>query len=207
MKRIIALSLMLLLLLFGSCALAEYKELLNPNLDIWCNNYNSFFLSMFAEGGDYSGDSILMGGKIIYDPTQTRVSYYGDAVADGGLSSTKGTYMVGMGAGVENEDLWYISFTFGANASGDDIVQHSMCAMLACLPLGLNLGDGESAVDNLTALLMPLLTSEKDIAIKYCDLVFVKKDLGGKLLFSIDSNDFYDGFYAGTISNFLDLDE
>ena len=208
MKRIVSLILLSLLLLVSVPALGEYLELQNPTLLSWCDAYNAYYLAFMDSSDDFSGDSILLGGNIVYDPTQTRKSYYGDAVADGGLTSTLGTYVVGMGAGVENEDLWYVSFTFDASAKENDVLVHSMCAVLASQAGGLYLGEGEEVGEMVNLLLNPLLSSSEDLAVKYCDIVLVSKHLsGGKLLLSIDSYDFYDGFYAGTVANFIDLDE
>ena len=110
MKRIVALILCLSLSLSCSGALA-LSELINPNVSQFCFYYMQYAMALSESVDDFSilEKLAFSAGKIGYFDHDARTGYTGQKVADGGASNQLGTCTLGVGAGLSNENLWYVT--------------------------------------------------------------------------------------------------
>lgn len=214
MKRILAFALVLALSLMPLTALAELKTLDNPHLIKWNEIFTMLTLNSFSEnpGGEY----VLSSGTINYDPDTMRSNSEGIHMADGGFTSSEGSYSLGQGASPEAEDMWYVSFTYTQDTDWQIIVDNTInmvfaCAYMADVPEdGTPIADGfgetdEERSDTIQSILMVLLASEEAIAVEVGDFVFISKPLGNQLLITFDTLAFYNAFYKGSIENYFIL--
>lgn len=214
MKRII--SLLLCLTLTCSAVGAFAAELVNPYVETYCNLYVKFMVSIAEDLGDpeFYDHFAFSSGKILYYPQDVRTGYTGQKVADGGTSNSLGTCTFGCGAGVDNENLWYVTNTFSAGA---DQLAITACALVMCYvawPMCPELGaDADEAYENASILADLLLNCNVSTAYQIGNVVFFVKPLdgrsplnGGMFIIGVNSLDFYNEFYYGTIPNYIVLD-
>lgn len=195
MKRLNrGIALILCLLLALPAARADEKA--NPSVAAWCDAYNTLMLNISSN----LSDVLLVSGNIQYaasDIDQSR----GVSMVYGGAYSPESTYAIGMGSGLENDDLWYVSFTY-YNAQAKDIQYTMLCSILSSLAVGVDLGGQDEAMESARYILSALISADSDVAMELDGVVFVFKSLSSGLLFALDSKAYYDTFYKGSISNY-----
>lgn len=207
MKKRIAL-LLVGLLLFG-CLTAGCAEgmliLDNPVLIGWAVNYGAMELLMQEQG--IPMDSHGVNGSISYYEKNIRTGANGERVADGGAYSKQGTYMLGMGAGVDQEDLWYVTMTFNAGADKDQCANNVFCMLYAFDDLRETLSASEN--DGLLQEMINMLVGDNGtFGIQLNGKIIMRKELGnGQVIIGVDSIPFYEAFYAGSLTEYYNLDE
>ena len=201
---VLALVLAVALLPLSAFAQDEYEFVVNPNLELWSQYYQALHLNMLADGEALS-DSILPGARILYMENNVRRGSGGERVIDGGMTSEHGTFTIGMGAGVDDDALWYLSFSYNANADLDVIMYNTLFTLIALEAAELM---PELDTEYLTIVAQAMINSDEDIAMEVGDLVLAGKWLGsGQRLVLVNSLPFYDAFYLGTIENYISLND
>ena len=204
MKRTLSLLLVTVLLLACASALGEtaYEVLVNPTLAEWAEGFFTYNL-MLLQNEIYLSDNIIPSANIIYNPAYVRSGSDGQRIADGGVTSEEGTFSVGMGAGIDDETMWYVTFTYNTNADREVIIYNTVNMLMAFRAIGA-LGDVES--DLIVDLTDALLSSTESVAYELGDAVVAVKQLdNGQLLIMVDSLEFYNAFYKGSIANYTRL--
>lgn len=214
MKRIV--SLLLCLFLACSAAGAFADELVNPYITTHCEMYIHFMLSAAESLNDmeFLDNFAFTAGKILYNRRDTRIGYTGQRVADGGAMNDLGTCTIGCGAGVDNEELWYVTNTFSAGMEPHVLSTSALAMFLSAWPMCPAMGaDADEAYENAGALADLLLSCNVSTAYQIGNLVFFCKPLdgraplnGGMFILGVNSLDFYNEFYYGTIPNYIVLD-
>lgn len=197
--------LLVLCLVFQNVALAsdeEWHEYINPNLKDWSDAFNTYF-----SNGDTSS-TMSSSYKIRYQDNDIVVSDNGIRMVHGGKSREGVDYVMGMGSSLDDPDLFYVSFTF-YNAFDEKMgAGLRFLALLAAANCGLDLGDtDDDMVHNVDYLCQRILDEKEGIALSYKGFVIASKKLDTGYLFVIDTQEYYDAFYKGSIDNYVDLNE
>lgn len=211
MKRILALIVCLTLALSCSGALA-LEELINPNAEVLCSTYFMYTMALAESVENYGilENLTFSAGKIGYFPSDARTGYTGQKVADGGATNELGTCTLGVGAGIDNENLWYVTNTYSAGLDYLTLRVSAISMVMASHGLGVNLGDdAETAIATAMDLADLLLASTTATAYQLDDVVYFCKPLdsrapleGGMFILGVNSLEFYNEFYYGTIKNY-----
>lgn len=129
-------------------------------------------------------------------------------VVDGGTYSAKKTFDVGTGCGLTDEDLWYITFTFNKNTTTKTILYNTNALVFSTSRVTYLGKDVKEYAQNAEDLTRVLLESKENIAIEVDEkIVLFKKGIGdGKIIVGVNSKEFYDLFYKGTIENYYTID-
>ncbi|MDD3411716.1 MAG: hypothetical protein PHY12_13010 [Eubacteriales bacterium] len=202
-RRILAMLLIAAMLCTASAVCAEeLQTLTNPYITAWGQLYTEALniekmtdMALFSEPKIHYADSGVRNGL--------KTGASGAVVANGGVHSQKETFTVGMGAGVDNPELWYVSFVFTGKTSEQDLVYTVAAMLIGCHAVGLDLstGDGEYE-EHVMQVLEKLLSGKRPLMIEANGLVLVAKDLGdGQQLFAVDSLAYFDDFYYSDRSN------
>ncbi len=171
----------------------------NAKLSDWYRSYYKRVHSLES----YTGDRGPATDMVMINYSETRKSMDGEEVADGGMTSLGGTFSIGVGSGVDNEELWYATLTFPADIDEQVMEINTLMAVAACQAVGIDFGDDDEIIYTLAGF---LCYSEGDAAVEIGDLVLATKILsGGQRLVMFDSLDFYNGFYAGSIEDYTVL--
>lgn len=211
MKKMFVTMLVMVMLFCVNVNANEMCTLENPDIMKFAEHYAGFHLDLMSRDEPmFLSDNILFGGKINYNEDDARVGYSGKKVADGAIYSEYGTFMIGCGAGIEDEDLWYVSFTYEKNADPDVMLYNTYFMMgssedffNALMESGY---DEEEQDELMMEILQELLTTKEPIAIETGDVVFVSKELGsGQRLIVLDSKEMYEEFYKGSIDNYMEV--
>lgn len=210
MKRIVALILCLTLSLSCSGALA-LSELINPNVSQFCFYYMQYAMALSESVDDFSilEKLAFSAGKIGYFDHDARTGYTGQKVADGGASNQLGTCTLGVGAGLSNENLWYVTNTYYPGLDYLTLRVSAISMILASDGLGVSLGEDDTAVATAMELADMLLASTESTAYQLDDVVYFCKLLdgrtpleGGMFILGVNSLEFYNEFYYGSIKNY-----
>lgn len=207
MKKLFSLLLVLTLALgLALPARADYQLYASDTLSTWCQTFTTYLLA-YADVSEDPVDVLTSTGGIIYDEASFNYSEDGVLVVSGGAYSTNNTMTLGIGTGMdENEDYWYASILYNAEASDSTIIYSGVAFMQACSALGLNLGGEETYLDN-AFMLLDILFSSEDIAVEKDGMVLVHKIFeGGSELLAVDSLAYYNGFYYNDTENYIVLD-
>ena len=183
----------------------------NPNLVKWAEEYLSWHLTLMAQDEPVMlEDSMTFSGRINYNEEDARTGYNGKKAADGGTYSENGTFSLGAGAGLDDDNLWYVSFTYEKNADSDVMLYNTYFMLLSSEDLLDGLSD--AGLDNSEAgkfaakMTQQLLLSEEDMAIQTGNVVAVSKKLStGQRLVALETVDFYEEFYKGSIENYITI--
>ncbi len=207
MKKGIALFVVLTLLtgMAGPGTAENLLDVENPTLINWSINNSVLLLQLMSSGCDVdpTGDN----GIIHYRKNDVRTGSGGEKVADGGAYSQKGTYMLGMGAGVDREDLWYVTMTFRADGDEDMRYYNVFCMLAAFDDLYALMAGSEDESALFEGMLDRLVLQEGSVGIQYGGKVLMRKDLGTSIIIGVDSLPFYEAFYAGSLTEYYNLDE
>lgn len=196
-------------LLLSVCATAgwaeEMKILDNPVLIEWAINCAAMELIVEQEG--ISIDRHEANGSISYYEKNIRFGANGERVADGGTYSKQGTYMLGMGAGVDQEDLWYVTMTFNPGVDKDQCANIIFCMLYAFNDLRETLS-AEGNEGLLQEIINQLVGDNGTFGIQLNQKIIMRKELGnGQVIIGVDSIPFYEAFYAGSLTEYYNLDE
>ena len=206
MKKALPLLLALLLLCCaaGAASADELLYLENPTLTQWSATNSALQLTLRKEGMpvDLSGDN----GVIAYYEKNVRTGVNGERVADGGTYSEKNTYMLGMGAGVDREDLWYVTMTYNAGTDLEECYNNTVCMLLAFDDLYVLMAGTEDEAALLDGIL-GRLTTEGSVGFQVGGKVLMRKDIGGQFIIGVDSVAFYDAFYPNSLEEYYNFDE
>lgn len=184
----------------------------NPNLVKWAESYLACHLTLLMQDEPVMlDDSMTFSGKINYDESMIRWGNgSGKEVVDGGVGSAKGTFAIGAGAGLDDDNLWYVSFTYEKNVDSDVMLYNTYFMLLSSEDLldglsdaGLDDSETEKIMIQIT---QQLLMPEEDIAIQTGNMVAVsKKTDAGQRLIALETVDFYEEFYKGSIENYITI--
>lgn len=178
----------------------------NPTLISWSATFSTLQLLLQESGKpvDFCSDN----GSIGYYERNVRTGAHGERVADGGAYSQDGNYILGMGAGVDREDLWYVTLTFGPQSDPDQCFNNTLCMLYAFDDL-FSVFSGEDGDTSLITDVMELLVrTEETVGIQINQKVLMRKEIGnGQFIVGVDSLAFYEAFYAGSLTTYYNLDE
>lgn len=209
MKKIVALLLSLVLVCSTASALADYQSYTSKTLALWCNAFN-YYATALAQNDSLSGavDLPVAGGSIIYNESSYTYGYSGVGVIHGGAYSPNNTVTLGVGTGLDDqENYWYASLTYSAEASSATNQVAGFAFMLACVETGLPLDKNSSDFFSTMGLILDTLWSSDNMAIQMGDLVLVHKMISGnRHLLAVDSLAYYDEFYYNDTENYIVLD-
>lgn len=183
----------------------ELLILENPSLITWSACFAVLQLTMQSKGlpVDFSTDNGIIG----YYEKNIRTGANGERVADGAAFSEKNSYMLGMGAGVDREDLWYVTMTFGADTDPGVCYNNVTCMLLAFDDISALMGGDEDEQELLNGMLDRLVFQSGSVGFQYGGKVLMRKDLGSRFIIGVDSLAFYEAFYAGSLTEYYNLDE
>ncbi len=207
MKKIISALLILALVacITGFASADELLTLENPTLVAWSVKNTAMQLTLQQQGlpVDFSNDN----GIIRYYEKDIRTGANGERVADGGAYSEKNTYMIGMGAGVDLEDLWYVTMTYSIDTNIDECYNNVACMLVAFDDIRALMGGNEDEQALLNGILDRLVLESGSVGFQYGGKVLMRKDIGSQFIIGVDSKAFYDAFYAGSLTEYYNLDE
>ena len=207
MKKIIAL-ILALILATGAVGLALADDLLildNPTLIEWSATCTALQLVMQSQ--NLPVDLCSDNGSIGYYEKNIRKGSNGERVADGGTYSQKKTYMLGMGAGVDREDLWYVTMTYSTDTNIDECYNNVACMLLAFEDIHALLNGSEDEKALLEDILNRLVLQSGSVGFQYNGKVLMRKDIGQQFIIGVDSVAFYEAFYAGSLTEYYNLDQ
>lgn len=214
MKRIASLILCIILVLnFTGAFAAELNELINPYAESFCTQYTLFTLLLCDDAlNDINVlDNLAFStGNIRYFSSDARKGYTGQKVADGGAMNELGTCTIGVGAGIDNEDLWYVTNTYSGGLDYQTLLISAVAMCMASNGLGVNLGtDIDEVVNTSMQLAKMLISCTETTAYQLDDVVYLCKLLdnrspleGGMFILGVESLDFYNEFYYGSVENY-----
>ncbi|MDR9831737.1 hypothetical protein RCJ22_39820, partial [Vibrio sp. FNV 38] len=131
-KAVSVLVALIMLLTLSSAAYAERGELLelnNPTLTEWALARGA--LQLTCEKNGYPVDYDHCNGSILYYANDVRYGVNGEAVADAGAYSDQGSYILGAGAGIDRDDLWYVTMTYSGIDNQQMCEVNVMCMIYA----------------------------------------------------------------------------
>ncbi len=210
MKRTAALiAALMIFCLFCSAAWGDASGTIrieNPTLLEWNGRYKALLLSVLQSGGPAETDSA--NGIISSREQNIRTAAGGERVLDGGLYSDHGIYVLGMGAGVDREDLWYVTLTFGPEADPELIRNNARCMIYAFEDLYRLFTESEDGPVLFDEILDALATGKESVGFVAGGKLLMRMELGsGRFILGVDSLAFYNAFYAGVLENIYRLTE
>ena len=207
MRKCLSLLLAFLLPVIAAGAMAEEapETLENPVLTDWSMTFTALQLVFMGKGlpVEFSADT----GIISYYEKNVRTGSGGERVADGGTYSENRSYMLGMGAGVEREDLWYITMTYDAGTDMETCYNNTACMLLAFNDIKALWDGGEDEHALAEAILDRLVNQPGSVGIQYGGKVFIRIDRGSRFIVGVDSLEFYEAFYADSLEEYYSFDE
>ena len=183
---------------------ADMIRIENSTLTEWVKEYTSLLLLMKENGNAVEMDT---GNGIICSYEQDiRFGVNGERVLDGGIYSENGIYMLGMGAGVDQDDLWYVTLTFGPNVDQQIVTNNTLCMIYAFGDLYRLFSESEESKDTFVEILDMLTSGNESVGFELNGKLLMRKELGnGQFIVGVDSVAFYNAFYAGSLENYYKL--
>lgn len=186
---------------------SETSSVTNKNLQAICNNFIENLQMLIQADSDLDYPTSKF-DKLYYSSESQIRTGYGDTrkVIDAGCYSRYNTFTLGAGSGLDDEGLWYVSLTFTDESTEETIIWNSFLLTLATTAVGVNFGNDDEGFANAEDLVITLLNNEGNIAFEVDGAVFFKKDIGGgKTIFGVNSLDFYNTFYGGSIAEYYQI--
>lgn len=188
----------------------QYNYCTNPYLSEWVDAYN-YFINAYGEDADANGqpnnadDSFLIATSLmLYADSDIVTNQNGVRMVHGAKTNAGSPYVLGMGTCLDDEEMWYVTFTIYDTADPEEEIILRLISLYAATYAGLDLGDTDEEVQENTDYLLSMLLDEKDsIAISYNGFVLVSKRINSAYLFGIDTQKFYDEYYKGSIENYV----
>lgn len=205
-KTISILAALLVFLSACTAATAENKAIIidNPTLTEWAIQYTVQLLLMQKEGNPVEHDT--GNGSILSYEQNIRYGANGERVLDGGLYSENGIYTLGMGAGVDRDDLWYVTLTFGSNADPKIVANNTRCMICAFEDLDKAFSESDETKAIFEEILAILTQGNGDVGFEINGKLLMRKELGnGLFIVGVDSVTFYNAFYAGSLKDYYTL--
>ncbi len=203
-KRIAALTAALVLAclapLSGALALSRLE---NPALTAWADAFTVIQLAYMGENKavDLTGTD----GVIYYNAFENRISADGQRVADGATFSEDGNYMLGMGAGVNNDALWYVTMTFRSGGDAGLCRNMTECMLLSFEDLAQMFGEDPELMEDICD---ALVHDGNPTGIQLNGKVLFRKPISETaFIIGVSSLEFYRAFYYGTLGDYINLDE
>ncbi len=167
----------------------------------------TYYVALIENNTSYTGDRGTKYENFNLLFSEYRVSPQGYKVGDFYLPTRDGTFFIGAGMGLDNDELWYITFTFDQSTKTTDLYNNTMALLAACDIIGVKFPEGEEGNQLGNYIAELLCTADQDVAIEMQGVVMgVKLLSGGQRLVMIDSVEFYNAFYPGSIENYIVLD-
>lgn len=198
MKKFLSLLLAAAMLLGCASALADDSYIENQNLAAWAAYYSALHEAA-ANNGQKLADTCMPYGNVKYTPGYNVRScgVKGKDVADDGLYSDNGTFTMGMGAGVKDESLWYVSFTYDDATDRQVKVANTMFMIQALMLPGII---GELDQDTIIQIASKLVGATGDVAYEVDGMVLCAKPQFGLVM--ANSKAFYDAYYPNSIKDY-----
>lgn len=208
MKKVLALVLSAALLL-GITLPAHATTVIFDNAVAWSNTFNQIAELLASRGSNGEAvDLPIAGGMITFDENSITTGATGVQVVHGGTESPNQTVSYGTGSGLgENDNYWYFSLTYSAEASAATLHATGFAFLYASTQTGLPVDPTSDGALSLFGTLLDALFNSDNIAIKMGDVILVHKLLpGDRHLLAIDSLDYYNEFYYNDTDNFIVLE-
>lgn len=202
MKKFLSLFLAAAMLLSCTAALADDGTIQNPYFSAWAVNYLDWHIYMSEEQGLKLDDICVPDISLRYIPGYTvRTNGVKDQdVTDDGWYSANGTFTMGAGAGVTDDSLWYVSFTY--YDSVDALVKEANTVFMVNALMDAAI-IGELDENTLVEIETALIDATDNVAFEVDGMVLCAKPMFGLVM--ANSKAFYDAYYPNSIADYTKI--